>query len=74
MLDRLQAEMQCALEGQTQTTSRAGGTDWVVPSVLVYAFFHSLMCMLTVLLIGAFVGNHPLKGWKIADKMRKGEI
>ena len=47
---------------------------WVVPSVLVYAFFHSLMCMLTVLLIGAFVGNHPLKGWKIADKMRKGEI
>ena len=27
MLDRLQAEMQCALEGQTQTTSRAGGTD-----------------------------------------------
>ena len=26
MLDRLQAEMQCALEGQTQTTSRAGGT------------------------------------------------
>lgn len=47
---------------------------WVVPSVLVYAFFHSLMCMLTVLLIGAFVGNHPLKGWKITDKMRKGEI
>ena len=29
MLDRLQAEMQCALEGQTQTTSRAGGTDFV---------------------------------------------
>jgi hypothetical protein len=27
LLDRLQAEMQCALEGQTQTTSRAGGTD-----------------------------------------------
>lgn len=47
---------------------------WVVPSVLVYAFFHSLMCMLTVLLIGAFVGNHPLKGWKIADKMRKGDL
>ena len=47
---------------------------WVVPSVLVYAFFHFLMCMLTVLLIGAFVGNHPLRGWKIADKMRKGEI
>lgn len=47
---------------------------WVVPSVLVYAFFHSFMCMLTVLLIGAFVGNHPLKGWKLAEKMRKGEI
>lgn len=47
---------------------------WVVPSVLVYAFFHSLMCMLTVLLVGAFAGNHPLKGWKIADKMRKEEI
>ena len=47
---------------------------WVVPSVLVYAFFHSLMCMLTVLLTGAFVGNRPLKGWKIADKMGKGEI
>lgn len=30
MLDRLQAEMQCALEGQTQTTSRAGGTDFAV--------------------------------------------
>ena len=47
---------------------------WVVPSVLVYAFFHFLMCMLTVLLTGAFVGNRPLKGWKIADKMGKGEI
>jgi len=47
---------------------------WVVPSVLVYAFFHFLMCMLTVLLIGAFVGNHPLKGWKLVDKMRKGKI
>lgn len=47
---------------------------WVVPSVLVYAFFHSLMCMLTVLLIGAFVGNHPMKGWKIANEMKKGKI
>lgn len=47
---------------------------WIVPSVLIYAFFHFLMCMLTVLLTGAFVGNHPLKGWKIADKMGKGEI
>ena len=47
---------------------------WVVPSVLVYAFFHFLMCMLTVLLTGAFVGNRPLKGWKIAHKMGKGEI
>lgn len=47
---------------------------WVVPSVLVYAFFHFLMCMLTILLTGAFVGNHPLKGWKIADKMGKGKI
>lgn len=47
---------------------------WIAPSVLVYAFLHSLMCMITVLLIAAFVGNRPLKGWKIADKMRKGKI
>ena len=28
LLDRLQAELQSALEGPIQTTSRAGGTDF----------------------------------------------
>ena len=46
---------------------------WIVPSVLVYAFFNSVMCMITILLITGFVGNHPLKGWKIAGKILKGE-
>ena len=31
---------------------------WVVPSVLVYAFLNTLMCLLTILMIIAFVGNH----------------
>ena len=46
---------------------------WIVPSVLVDAFFNSVMCMITILLITGFVGNHPLKGWKIAGKILKGE-
>ena len=46
---------------------------WIVPSVPVYAFFNSVMCMITVLLITGFVGNHPLKGWRIAGKILKGE-
>jgi len=32
------------------------------------------MGMVTVLLTGKFVENQPLKGRKIADKMRKEEI
>lgn len=47
---------------------------WIAPSIPVYAFFNSLMCMMTVLLIAAFVGNHPLKGWEIAGRILKGEI
>lgn len=46
---------------------------WVVPSVLVYAFLNSLMCLLTILLIIAFIGNHPIKGWKIASRILRGE-
>lgn len=46
---------------------------WVVPSVLVYAFFNTLMCLLTILMIMAFVGNHPIKGWKIASRILRGE-
>lgn len=43
----------------------------VAKSVPVYAFFNSLMCMLTILMIIAFVGNHPIKGWKIASRIRE---
>lgn len=46
---------------------------WIVPSVLVYAFLNSLMCLLTILLTIAFVGNHPIKGWKIASRILRGE-
>lgn len=46
---------------------------WVVPSVLVYAFLNTLMCLLTILMIIAFVGNHPIKGWKIASRILRGE-
>lgn len=46
---------------------------WIVPSVPVYAFFNAVMCMITILLITGFVGNHPLKGWKIAGTILKGE-
>lgn len=46
---------------------------WVLPSVLVYAFFNSLMCLLTILLTIAFIGNHPIKGWKIASRILRGE-
>ena len=46
---------------------------WVVPSVLVYAFLNSLMCLLTILLTIAFIGNHPIKGWKIASRILRGE-
>ncbi len=46
---------------------------WVVPSVLIYAFFNSLMCLLTILLTIAFIGNHPIKGWKIASRILRGE-
>lgn len=42
---------------------------WVVPSVPVYAFFNALMWLLTILLILAFIGNHPIKGWKIASRI-----
>ena len=48
-------------------------TIWVVPSVLVYAFLNSLMCLLTILLTIAFIGNHPIKGWKIASRILRGE-
>lgn len=29
------------------------------------SIFNTLMCLLTILMIIAFVGNHPIKGWKI---------
>ena len=46
---------------------------WVVPSVLVYAFLNTLMCLLMILMVIAFVGNHPIKGWKIASRILRGE-
>lgn len=47
---------------------------WIAPSVPIYAFFNALMCMITILLIAAFSNNCPLRGWKIANKIRKGEL
>jgi hypothetical protein len=32
-----------------------------------------LMCLLTILLTIAFIGNHPIKGWKIASRILRGE-
>lgn len=46
---------------------------WVVSSVPVYAFFNSVLCLLTSLLAIAFAGNHPIKGWKIASRILRGE-
>lgn len=45
----------------------------VAPSVPIYAFLNLLMCLLTTLLIIAFIGSHPIKGWKIASRILRGE-